>query len=80
MLKRDEDYADAMQDAIKRLDDPFRYRDDPAQRAVIEQNRQKSLAELAQLKKGVQDTQKALADSFEEARRAGVPPGGCGDR
>jgi hypothetical protein len=74
-LKRDQDYADAMQTRINALTTDFVNRDDPAQRAVIEQNRQKSLAELAQLKKGVQDTQKALADLFEEARRAGVPPG-----
>jgi hypothetical protein len=74
-LARDQDYADAMQTRINSLTTDFVNRDDPAQRAVIETNRQKSLAELARLTKSVQDTKKALADFFEEARRAGVPPG-----
>jgi hypothetical protein len=74
-LSRDENYADAMQTRINALTTDFVNRDDPAQRAVIEQNRQKSIAELARLTKSVQDTKKAIADFFEEARRAGVPPG-----
>jgi len=74
-LARDQDYADAMQTRINSLTTDFVNRDDPAQRAVIETNRQKSLAELARLTKSVQDTKKALADFLEEARRAGVPPG-----
>ena len=74
-LARDQDYADAMQTRINSLTTDFVNRDDPAQRAVIETNRQKSIAELARLTKSVQDTKKALADFLEEARRAGVPPG-----
>ena len=74
-LARDQDYADAMQTRINSLTTDFVNRDDPAQRAVIETNRNKSIAELARLTKSVQDTKKALADFFEEARRAGVPPG-----
>jgi hypothetical protein len=72
---RDENYADAMQTRINALTTDFVNRDDPAQRAVIEQNRQKSVAELARLKKSVQDSKKAIADLLEEARNAGVPPG-----
>ena len=74
-LARDQDYADAMQTRINSLTTDFVNRDDPAQRAVIETNRQKSLAELARLTKSVQDDKKALADFLEEARRAGIPPG-----
>lgn len=74
-LSRDQNYADAMQSRINALTTDFVNRDDPAQRAVIEQNRQKSIAELARLSKSVQGTKKAIADFFEEARRAGVPPG-----
>jgi hypothetical protein len=74
-LARDKDYADAMQTRINALTTDFVNRDDPAQRSVIEQNRQKSIDELARLKKSVQDTQKAIDDLLEEARRAGVPPG-----
>ena len=74
-LLRDQNYADAMQTRVNSLTTDFVNRDDPAQRAVIERDRQKSLAELARLTKGVQDTKKAIADLLEEARRAGVPPG-----
>jgi hypothetical protein len=74
-LARDQDYADAMQTRINSLTTDFVNRDDPAQRAVIEQNRIKSIAELARLNKSVQDTKKAISDLLEEARRAGVPPG-----
>ena len=74
-LARDENYADAMQTRINALTSDAVNRDDPAQRAVIERNRQKSLAELAALTKSVADTRKAIADLYEEARRAGVPPG-----
>jgi hypothetical protein len=74
-LARDQDYADAMQTRINALTTDFVNRDDPAQRAVIGQNRQKSIAELARLTKSVEDTKKAVADLLEEARRAGVPPG-----
>jgi hypothetical protein len=74
-LSRNQDYADAMQTRINSLTTDFVNRDDPAQRAVIETNRQKSIAELARLTKTVQDDKKALADFLEEARRAGIPPG-----
>jgi hypothetical protein len=74
-LARDQDFADAMQTRINSLTTDFTNRDDPAQRAVIGQNRQKSIAELARLTTSVQDTKKAIADLLEEARRAGVPPG-----
>ena len=50
-------------------------RDDPAQRGVIETNRQKAVAELARLTKSVQADKKGISDLMEEARRAGVPPG-----
>jgi len=74
-LARDQDFADAMPTRINSLTTDFTNRDDPAQRAVIGQNRQKSIAELARLTTSVQDTKKAIADLLEEARRAGVPPG-----
>ena len=74
-LARDQDFADALQSRINGLMTDFVNRDDPAQRAVIEQNRLKSVAELTRLNKSVQDTTKAIADFQEEARRAGVPPG-----
>ena len=72
---RDQNYADAMQTRINSLATDFVNRDDPAQRAIIERDRQKAIAELARLTKSVVDTKKAIADLQEEARRAGVPPG-----
>jgi hypothetical protein len=74
-LLRDQNYADAMQTRINSLNADFVNRDDPAQRAVIERDRQKALAELGRLKQSVLDTKKSIADLEEEARRAGVPPG-----
>ncbi len=74
-LLRDQNYADAMQTRINSLTADFVNRDDPAQRAVIERDRQKALAELAHLTTAVKDTKKSIADLEEEARRAGVPPG-----
>jgi hypothetical protein len=74
-LAKDKDYADAMQTRINSLTTDFVNRDDPAQRSVIEQNRNKSIAELGRLNTSVKDTQKAIDDLLEEARRAGVPPG-----
>ncbi len=74
-LDRDLTFADAIQNKINSLTTEFVNRDDPAQRTVIEQNRQKALAELARLNKAVIDDRKAIADFEEEARRAGVSPG-----
>jgi hypothetical protein len=74
-VERDENYADAMQTRINSLTADFVNRDDPAQRATVERDRQKSIAELARLKKSIDDGKKAVADLEEEARRAGVPPG-----
>ena len=74
-LKRDQITADAMQSRINALTTDFVNRDDPAQKAVIFNNRQIALVELDRLKKAIVDGKKALIDFEEEARRAGVPPG-----
>jgi hypothetical protein len=74
-LDRDSTFADALQSKINALTTDFSARDDPAQRAVIERDRQKSIAEQNRLKKAIEDDKKAIADLQEEARRAGVPPG-----
>ena len=74
-LDRDQTFLDAIQVKINALTTEFVNRDDPAQRTVIEQNRQKALAELARLQKAIVDEKKAITDFEEEARRAGVSPG-----
>jgi hypothetical protein len=74
-LDRDEEFSDALQTRINSLNADFVNRDDPAQRAVIAANRDKSLAELDRLKLAIEKDKQAIADLQEEARRAGVPPG-----
>ena len=74
-LERDSGYLDAMQSRINALTTEFVNRDDPAQRGVIERDRQRALTELDRLKKQIADDRKAISDLEEEARRAGVPPG-----
>ncbi len=74
-LEQDRVLLDAMQTRINALTADFTARDDPAQRAVIEQDRNKALSELDRLRKAVVDDEKAIADLQDQARRAGVPPG-----
>ncbi len=74
-LQRSQMFADALQSQINGLTTDFTSRDDPAQRAVIADNRQKALAELDRVKNDIVQQTKAIADIQEEARRAGVPPG-----
>jgi len=74
-LERDKVLADAMQSRINGLTADFAARSDPAQRSVIERDRQRALSELDGLNKSIKDDQKALSDLSEEARKASVPPG-----
>jgi hypothetical protein len=74
-VSRNETFAEALQSRINALSTDFVNRDDPAQRAVISQNRQKAMAELDRLKKTIADGKKAITDLEEDARRAGIPPG-----
>ena len=74
-LSRSQIFAEALQSRINALTTDFVNRDDPAQRAVIEGERLKALAELDRVKLEIQQQQKAITDIQEEARRAGVPAG-----
>jgi hypothetical protein len=74
-LDRDISFADALQTKVNSLTADFVNRDDPAQRAVIERDRQKALTQVVALQKDIANGKKAIADLQEEARRAGVPPG-----
>lgn len=74
-LDRDQTYAEALQTRINSLTADFVNRDDPAQRSVIERDRQRAASELDRLTKAIADGKKAIADLEEEARRAGAPPG-----
>src|SRR5262249_17931962 len=74
-LSRDQLYADALQSRINALTTDFVNRDDPLQRGVIGQDRQKALDELGRLKDTIAKDRQAIADAEEEARRSNVPPG-----
>jgi len=74
-LQRSQMFAEALQSRINGLTADFTARDDPAQRAVVANDRQKALAELDRVKNDIVQQTKAIADIQEEARRAGVPPG-----
>jgi hypothetical protein len=74
-LDRSKIFADALQSRINALTADFTARDDPAQRAQLELERQRALAELDRVKREVTEQTKAISDIEEEARRAGVPPG-----
>jgi len=51
----------------------FVNRDNPVERSAIEKDRNDALAELARLKKDIEDGTAAVAAIEEEGRRAGVP-------
>lgn len=67
--------ADELQTRVNRLWADFTARDDPAQRAAIEQERQAALAELEETEAEADELARAVAAVRDEARRAGVPPG-----
>jgi hypothetical protein len=74
-LSRAQIFAEALQSRINGLSTDFAARDDPAQRAVIAQEREKALAELDRVKQEIQQLTKGITDIQDEARRASVPPG-----
>jgi hypothetical protein len=74
-LARGKLMADAMQTRINSLTNDWVARDDPAQRAVLANQRVEALGELQRLQEEIVAQTKAIADIEEEARQAGVPPG-----
>jgi hypothetical protein len=74
-LERSQLLYDALQSRVNALTADFSARDDPAQRAVLANDRIKVLGELQRTKDQIEAQTKAIADIEEEARQAGVPPG-----
>lgn len=74
-LERSTSFATALQSQINGLMVDFINRDDPAQRAQIEQQRVKAVAELERTQREIEGNRKAITDIEEEARKAGVPAG-----
>jgi len=66
---------DALQSRVNALSTDFVNTSDPAQRAVVEQNRKTALNEMDRLNKDLSKQTKDVADIQEEARKANVPPG-----
>jgi hypothetical protein len=74
-LERSQMYADALQSKINALWGDFTARDNPVERAQIEIERKKAIAEQERVKGEIEAQKKTIADLEEEARKAGVPPG-----
>ena len=74
-LEEAERRATELQTRVNRLWADFTARDDPAQRAAIEQDRVAALDELERTEAEADDLARAITDLRDEARRAGVPPG-----
>jgi hypothetical protein len=74
-LETDQLLVEAMQSRINALTRDASARDDPAQRAELERQRLRALAEHDRLIKQVQADADAIAALTEAARRKGIPPG-----
>lgn len=74
-LDRSTSFAAALQTQISALTADFVNRDDPAQRAQIEQQRLKAVAELERTQRDIEANRKAITAIEDEARKAGVPAG-----
>ena len=73
--QRAELMAAALQNRVDGLWRDFTARDDPFQRAEIEQDRIEALQELEHTEADIVRLEQEIRDIQEEARRAGVPPG-----
>jgi len=74
-VERQRILADALQSRVNAALLDFVNHDDPAQRAVIESDRNRALAELDRVKLDLKAAEKAVVDLEEQARRLNVPPG-----
>jgi hypothetical protein len=68
-------FAEALQTRINALSRDALSRDDPAARRRVADDRNEARAELARVKQAIEAGTKQIADTEEEARKAGVPPG-----
>jgi hypothetical protein len=74
-LDRSKVFLEALQSRINVLNADFVNVADPGQHAVIQADLQRATTELERVKKDIETQTKAIADTQEEARRAGVPAG-----
>jgi len=74
-LSRSQTFQDALQARISALALDFVNRDDPVQRAQVERDHARAMAEMERVKKEAAQYQKEIGDIQEEGRRAGAPAG-----
>jgi hypothetical protein len=74
-VDHDQMTVDALQSQINGLTADWINRDNPAQKAQLEAQRNRALSELDRMKKQLDADHKAVDAIIDEARRAGVPPG-----
>ena len=74
-LERSRIFADALQSRLNALNTDIVNRDDPAQRAQLELERQRATAELDRVNKEIAAQTMAITEIEDEARKDGVPPG-----
>jgi hypothetical protein len=74
-LERDKLLLAALDNRVSTLTRDVVNRDDPAQRAVLINERLRALEELDLMRKQVDADTEAIAQVEEDARKAGVPPG-----
>ena len=74
-LRQAEAFHEALQSQINALTADFTSRDDPAQRAVIADSRQKALEQLDKTAADIVKAKQGIVDVEEAARRASGPPG-----
>lgn len=74
-MARNKVLVDALQSRVNALTTDFVNTADPAQRAVVEQNRNTALAEMDRVKKDIDTGNKEITAIQEEARKANVPAG-----
>lgn len=74
-LSRTQLFADSLQTRINSLRTDFVNRDNPVEKAKIEQDLNTALAELEKIRKELEAKAKAITAIEDEARRANVPSG-----
>ena len=74
-LEQDRVLADAMQSHVNALTTDAINRDDPAQRAELQRQRDRALQELDRLTKQIEKDKLAITAIEDDARRKNIPPG-----
>jgi hypothetical protein len=74
-MTRNKVLLDALQSRVNALNTDFANTDDPAKRAIVEDNRKIALAETERVRADIDKQSKEIFSIQEEARKTNVPPG-----